>query len=350
MRYHPVTIEESTLCAHFVGPDGMPTDHTVVRRVCPITRASVRITPKRPLDAGIGAPLPDLSEPIRATARCPFCAPDVFSKTPTFPLSLTPTPRLQKGHSILFPNLAPYGRNSAVLLLSLDHHIPMGRFPHSLYLDGLLNLAHYIRLVKQADPSSSQVAITQNILPSSGGAMFHPHMQINLDVEPMGYQSALLASQRAWQTTHHDANLLLSWARQECSGPRHVATKGVWQLAAAFAPTAQEEFHLFFAEEQPHSLADLQEKDWSDFAALVVLVQQFWQRRGFNSGHVTLFGSVTGQLPPMGRIMLRSTYSPWYRSDQSCYEVGCWEPSRDVSPEALADMARMHFRTASPTE
>lgn len=348
MRYYPVDVQESTLEAHFIAPDGLPADHTIVRRVCPLTGASVRITPKRPPDSAAAVTAPDLSERIRATSRCPFCENAVWTLTPTFPPSLSPTPRLQQGRSVLFPNLAPYGRYSAVLLLSLDHHIPMGGFSQDLYLDGLLNFSQYIRLVAEADPSASQVAITQNILPSSGGAMFHPHMQINLDAEPMGYASTLMASQKAWEASHPDSNLLLSWARQEASSPRFVAHQGDWQLASTFAPTAQEEFHLFFIRPNHWSLAEFKRQEWSDFAALVVSVQRFWQQRGFNSGHVTLFGSTTGRHPPLGRIMLRSTYAPWYRSDQSCYEVGCWEPARDVSPEILAELTAKHLRQTPP--
>lgn len=340
-HYYPVELQEESFQARIVGPDGAHRTFTINRRICPLTSASVRITPNRPLDPGIGAQAPDLSQPAAATANCPFCEPRVQAETPTFPLESYPSGHLRVGDSRLFPNLAPYGRHSAVLTFSDKHHIPLGSFTERMYQDALSNLAQYVELTLTADPQATRLAITQNILPSSGGALFHPHMQVNLDPEPMGYHAAILRTHRNWQQQSSDAHSLLTcFARQERTSPRFVGLAGPWTLLSAFAPTAQEEFQFIHGSEDPDEWASVESWDLVSLARLITGVQGFWAKRGFNSAHVVLFQSLSGEHPPFGRLLLRATYSPWYRNDQSCYEVGCWEPSRDVSPEQLAQMAR----------
>lgn len=339
--YHPVATDDVTFQAHIVDPNGSRQTFRVARRRCPLTGANVRITPNRPLDPGIGMGAPDLSHPAAATANCPFCEPRVERDTPTFLPEHYPSGHLRVGESRLFPNMAPYGRHSAVLTFSSQHHIPLGSFSHTLYRDSLRNLADYITHTRRCDPAATRVAITQNILPSSGGALFHPHMQVNLDPEPMGYHAALLNTQEKWQRRHPWSHSLLTcWARQERTSPRFVVCAGPWTLVSAFAPTAQEEFQFIHGSEDPAQWACEESWDIGPLADLIVGVQAFWASRGFNSAHVVLFQSLRGEHPPFGRLLLRATYSPWYRNDQSCYEVGCWEPSRDVSPEELASLAR----------
>ena len=165
----------------------------------------------------------------------------------------------------------------------------------------------------------------------------------------MGYQACLLARQRSWNSKHAGSDLLQSWAHQERLSPRFVTSAGPWDLVAAYAPTALEEFHILYNSQLPTSLNSLSPRDWTDLAGLVVSIQRFWKHRGFNSGHMTLFGSTQGIHAPFGRLMLRSTYSPWYRSDQSCYEIGCWEAARDILPESLAQLARTSPTWERPT-
>ncbi len=344
MRNRRIEPLQKEIHASLVLPSGQLVTMPVSIRRCPLTNITSRITPARPLQKLSSAPLV-VPPSTTNNAGCPFCEPQVWSATPTFPKEFAPTPRLSKGTSLIFPNISPYGAHSAVLLLSLDHYIPMGCFSVPQYQDTLTNSQQYLTLVAHKDPEAHFVAITQNILPSSGGALVHPHLQVNADSDPMGYHRALLNSCQEWDGKlggvqgPDGSHLLSTWAAQESDGPRFVATSGPWTLAAAYAPAAQEEFHLFYTGKE-WSLQSLNEGSCQELARLVVLVQRFWHSRGFNSGHLVLLLSTRAHHPPMARLLLRATYEPWYRNDQSCYEVGCWEPSRDVSPEQLAQATR----------
>ena len=90
----------------------------------------------------------------------------------------------------------PYGRFSAVCIFSTTHHIPLGDFTQALYFDALANLQEYLLAAARADSTAVHQVVTQNILPSSGGALLHPHMQANADAWPMTYHRCILEKEQ----------------------------------------------------------------------------------------------------------------------------------------------------------
>ncbi|MBM4352978.1 MAG: hypothetical protein FJ109_04165 [Deltaproteobacteria bacterium] len=315
------------------------------RRIDPVTGFSVRITGDRPLEMAPGDDeLPDLSERVEMTRGCPFCEGNVEAQTPAYLAELFNDAgrprhdradsctglRFHRGSSVLFPNIAPYGRHSAVCLFSPQHHIPLGEFTQTKFHDAIRNCLDYSAEVLRFDPTSTHQVVSQNILPASGGALLHPHLQVNLDHQPMNYHRLLL------ERPNPDRMLRLALAEE--SGPRRLWRCGEWVFFAAFAPLAAWEVHAVHLRCQ--RFADLADRCLSDFVEGLLRVHRYWQAEGRNSANMGIFGTADGCHPLFARMMVRAAWRPWYRSDRSAYEVAMLEHGTDMLPEILAERMR----------
>ncbi len=310
----------------------------VERRLDPVTGCSVRLTEARPLDRPEDAvEQPDISPQVEATKDCAFCPGRVEVMTPRFPRSTHEAGRLVRNGSVLFPNLAPYGRHSAVCIFSRDHHVPLGTFTRAHYEDALTNCLDYLRLVEGIDPEATRQVISQNILPSSGGALLHPHLQVNADPWPMNYHRLLLERQAA------SPGLLDGWAAAEAGSPRSLGRWGPWELFTAYAPMGLWEVHGVAP--GIRRLADLDGAGLRSFVEGTLAIHRFWASRGRNAANMALFATTEGSHPLFVRYLVRSAYEPWYRSDRSCYEVGMLEPAGDCFPEPLAEEMRAYLES-----
>jgi galactose-1-phosphate uridylyltransferase len=174
--------EKESIAARFIDPSGKAVERRIEIRRNPITRRTSRVAFSRIAEKEIGtevlpAPPPDAED----TSTCPFCAPQVATKTPKLLPRYESTGRLVQGSSILFPNLFPYGSYSAVSLFDNAHFVEIGTATLPSYSDSFLNCSRYLNNVLAHDPQAIFMAITQNHLPSAGGSLLHPHLQINAD-------------------------------------------------------------------------------------------------------------------------------------------------------------------------
>lgn len=309
-----------------------PVAFSARRRVDPLTGLSVRLTGRRPLDSSAaGSETPDLSQRVQATTNCVFCEPRVWTETPRFAETLHQQGRFLRGESILFPNLMPYGCHSAVVLFSTTHHIPMGAFSHVQVQDALANSLDYLSRIRDVGRDDFAV-ISQNILPSSGGALLHPHMQVNADEYPMGFHQKILDREQAWQPAGRFLLDLEYATRKGVS--RHLLEAGNWSFWMAFAPLGLGEVR--WVHRSARSFAQLETEDVSNLALILTGLENYWASRGYNAANMAMFGARSKAHVLMGRFVLRATYRPWYRNDRSAYEVAMMESATDWSPEDTA--------------
>ncbi len=192
--------ENQPITAILIDPSGQIIKKSIEVRTHPITERTCRIAFSRideqePGTDVLPSPPPDLDD----IAACPFCRPQVENKTPRLRPDLSDDGRLIRGDSLLFPNLYPYGRYSAVSLFDNHHYVEIGKATVTSYSDSFLNSAEYLKRVIQHDPQALYVAITQNHLPSAGGSLIHPHLQINADAIPGNHHRFLLQKANAYQ-------------------------------------------------------------------------------------------------------------------------------------------------------
>ena len=333
---------ETRLEGRYISPDGTESSYCAVHRIDPITGHSARITGPRPTDSPPGPrPLPDISAEVERTVGCPFCAGKVEAMTPKFIPAIHADGRFRRGASILFPNISPYGKYSSVCIFSTRHHVPMGDFSTQDYSDALRNCVDFVDAVSAIDPDSGRFRIiSQNILPSSGGALLHPHLQVNADCFPMNYHRFLADAEARYRQEHGESLLLDLAAEEERRGQRFIARFRDWAFFAAFAPLAAWEVHAVCL--SSGTLDALSGASLRGLVDGILHVQRFWKSTGRNAANMGLFATANGAHPLFLRLMLRSPYRQWYRSDRSAYEVACCENATDAKPETVAEAIRSY--------
>ena len=123
---------------------------------------------------------PDLNKLVAGTESwCPFCPDKVLKVTPCFPEEIIPEGRMTLGDKVLFPNIAPYDRLSAVATLGERHYVPMTDIKPWRIADGFRLAIKYFRHLEDIKhPESVYHLISWNYMPASGSSIIHPHLQV----------------------------------------------------------------------------------------------------------------------------------------------------------------------------
>ena len=327
--------------ANFITPEGNEVKRVIEIRTNPITLRTSRVTLSRIDEKEKGTEtLPSPPPDANRKAECPFCLPQVMNKTPRYMNDLIPTGRLVQGDSILFPNLFPYGRYSAVSLFDDSHFVEIGTASASSYRDSFLNSADYLCRILTSDPKAMYMAITQNHLPSAGGSLLHPHLQVHADRIASNHHRFL--SLRAIEyLSGAGSRLFTDYAEHEKQdGQRYIGKTGSWHWMAAFAP---EGFYEIWGILPGYtSLASLHLEDWENLASGVMRAQKFYRslcRNGYNLGLLSIENG-NDCLEMRAVILARSNFAPWVRNDHTGYEVMLGDMATFVQPEQTARLAR----------
>ena len=322
--------------AEIVLPDGSKCSRQIEIRTCPITGRTARVTFSRQEEHEPGTEsLPQPPPSAAENGDCPFCTHNLDSSTPRIIPELFPDGRMCRGSSVLFPNLFPYGRYSAVSLFDDQHFVEIGTASPAAYRDCLLNCRDYLLLISRKDPAACYQAITQNHLPSAGGSLVHPHLQIQADRMPANHQRFLVKRSRAYFAA--EGRLLFSdyLAREIQVEKRTIGNTGNWHWLASFAPEGF--FEIWGILPGVTSLEAVGEQDWGDLAAGIINCQKFYRslgRNGYNLG--MLFDNDCESLEVRVVLRVRSNYAPWVRSDFTGFELGLGDMATFDAPESVA--------------
>jgi len=339
-----LTFESQSISAKFIDPAGQLVERPVEIRTNPITGRTCRIAFSRINEKEAATDsLPQSPPAANDTTQCPFCRTQVTSKTPRLHPDLASPERLSRGDSLLFPNLFPYGSYSAVSLFNDEHYVEIGTASVSSYADSFINSSRYLKKALHYDPQAVYMAITQNHLPSAGGSLLHPHLQINADRVPANHHRYLL--QRADEFYQQSGNyLFFSYLNHEkAEGSRYIGRTGSWQWIAAFAPEGF--FEIWGILPRATSFQQPAASDWGDLAQGIVNTQRFYRslcRNGYNLGLLSVEIPVS-RLELRIVILVRSNYAPWVRSDHTGFEVMLGDMTTFVPPEQTAEWARPFF-------
>lgn len=340
-----LTFTARVVSAKFIDPDGKLVQQPIEIRTNPLTGRTCRIAFGRTAEKETGTdnfppPPPDAGD----TANCPFCRPQVESRTPRLNPDLADEPRLSYEESLLFPNLFPYGSYSAVSLFNNEHFVEIGQAAPSSYTSCFLNCCRYLARVMDYDARAVYMAITQNHLPSAGGSLVHPHLQINADRVAANHQRVLL--ERVNDYYQNSGNYFFSSyiGHEKNDGSRYLGATGSWEWVAAFAPEGF--FEIWGILPRVTSLQHPSRTDWEDLVQGVMNVQRFYRslnRNGYNMGLLSV--EVPGSRLELRLVlMVRSNYAPWVRSDHTGFEVMLGDMATFVAPEQTAEWARPFFK------
>ncbi len=336
--------KQETFYSRIVLPDGQLAERPVEIRTHPVSGRTCRITYSRGEEREPGtASMPE--PPPFATERdnCPFCQARLAAHTPQLAPELCPQGRMTRGSATLFPNLFPYGRYSAVSLFDDLHFVEIGTARLQSYVDCFLNCRDYLLRVLAFDPAAVYMGITQNHLPSAGGSLLHPHLQVQADRTPANCQRFLKA--RAAEHRRQYGTRLLSdyLALEKKAGLRCIGETGPWEWLAAFAPEGF--YEIWGILPGVTSLRAATDAHWSALAQGVLRCQKFYRslgRNGYNLG-VLLLEDGSDDLELRVVLTVRSNYAPWVRSDFTGFEVMLGDMATFSAPELTAERARIFW-------
>jgi UDPglucose--hexose-1-phosphate uridylyltransferase len=328
--------------ASFISPSGVKLQHDIEIRTNPITFRTCRITHARLKEKDPGTEkLPPKPPEADNTKNCPFCYPQLLTKTPMIHPDLYPNGRIREGDSVLFPNLFPYGKYSAVSLFDNNHFVEIGKASLQSYVNSLKNCSVYLKKVLEFDHQAIHMAITQNHLPSAGGSLVHPHFQIQADKIPSNHHRFL--KKRAAQYFQDTGRLLFSdyldFEKKE--GSRCIGKTGDWEWIASFAPEGF--FELWAILPGKFSITRLSDTSWKDLARGILNAQRFYRslsRNGYNLGILSIESKPDPLLELRCVMLVRSNYTPWARNDHTGFEVMLGDMATFTSPEETAQNAR----------
>jgi galactose-1-phosphate uridylyltransferase len=333
--------KQETFYSRIVLPSGETAERPIEIRVNPITGRTCRITYSRGQEREPGTE--SLPEPPPFAANrdtCPFCAARLAANTPRIHPELWPQGRMTRGSSTLFPNLFPYGRYSAVSLFDDQHFVEIGTARQQSYTDSFLNCRDYLLRVLTTDPAAVYMAITQNHLPSAGGSLLHPHLQVQADRTPTNSQRFLQS--RATEHRRRSGTRLFSdyLIVEKQAGRRYIGATGHWQWLAAFAPDGF--YEIWGILPGVTSLREASENQWGALAQGILNAQKFYRslnRNGYNFGLLFLEDG-KNELELRAVLTARGNYAPWVRSDYTGFEVMLGDMATFSAPESTAERAR----------
>ena len=181
---------------------------------------------------------PDLDQLVAGTESwCPFCPDKVFKVTPCFPEEIIPEGRMTLGEKVLFPNIAPYDRLSAVATLGDRHYIPMTEIEPGRIADGFRLAIKYFRHLEDLQhPESVYHLISWNYMPASGSSILHPHFQVFASAFAPNFLREKLEAARDYAEKHGSNYWDALVAAEKATAKRYLGAIGRTQWLTVFAP------------------------------------------------------------------------------------------------------------------
>ena len=340
----PIRFRSEQVAAKFLAPDGSEVTTSLEVRFDPLLGNSSRIAEGVVLPKADEGALASLQSPNSA---CPFCPDRIGRVTPKVLEPIDPGGRLERGESVLFPNLVPYSQYAAVAVFSRQHWLTLSGFTPQRLFDNLAVAVDYIRKVHAFDAKARNCAYNINYLYPSGGSLPHPHAQVYLDP----YATTLMRLQHKAGNAYWSANGRTYWEdlaeTEEERGLRFVARVGRTTWITAFAPIGFNEVRAVVS--GCKTVLDLTEDDLKALAAGISRVLGWYELTGYNSFNLALYSGPLNDSHSWRvhlSMITRTAMLPYYRSDAMYMERLHWEAAVDRSPERIADDLRVHFAAA----
>ena len=298
----------------------------------PLTGQSCRILPAGSFPPPALHDLDDLA--ARTRESCPFCGSRVEEVTPRFPPEVWPEGRIRRGEALLFPNLVPYAKWSAVSIYSPERH-----------------RCRSTRSTPRVSPTTSrtQVAFARAVPPTTPAPAW---VCVNANQRRRrGARSSIRTSRASAHPVPTNAQRLLAGgrgrrpaaptSRRSGSGRAVLASRGGVDWLAGFAPARAGRGDARHWRPPPRRSSSTRRRSPSSRAASRRR-PRVYAELGFESFNLALYGTPTGGVLGL-RVVARAYDGPAGRSDAMWSERLHWEAATDVAPEAVAELARARF-------
>jgi UDPglucose--hexose-1-phosphate uridylyltransferase len=332
IRFDAETIE---IPLHF--EEGRSSLVEVQLRRDPLSGEQCRITPRRPSTRpkdGARTAGGERRSPPAERGPCPLCSDQIAHSTPRLDPAIFTSERLERGEAVLFPNLYPYGRWSAVIALTEAHWVPLDDYQPEHYVDGLSLAIDYARHLMNAG-HGPWLSITQNHLPTSGGTLLHPHLQVHVDERPNNF-FARVGPAAADFRRREGVDYFDALVATERGGERWITEDGGPAWLCPFAPKGYFEFWALVPDKR--SVFALEPAEIAALAKELCSIFGFYRGLGWDAFNLALctHEAPGSDSPVWLRVVLRGRFSAYARSDVSFHEKLLEEISLSMSPEDCA--------------
>ena len=311
-------------------------------RFDPLTGESSRLV----FDPGLISTPPDYSEAAEQTggAKCPFCPENLLKMTPVFPKDVAENGRIFQGEAVLFPNLFPYSKHNGVVVFSGDHYVRLKEFTNTMIKDAFMAAQTYIQNVAALDSKAQYASINWNYLPFSGGSILHPHLHVIVSESPTNDQARTSELAKTFEDEHGKDYFTALYEIEKALDERWIGERGNVAWMHAFAPKSHNDFIGIFP--HAHSVHDISEQDWMDFANSLKAIFATLNEQGFASFNLALNIAMDPEAkqPIHVRLIPRLTIGGLGTSDISFFQALHQEPLTYKVPEEIAEKAREHFK------
>ncbi len=285
--------------------------------------------------------------------RCPFCEEVFEEKAARFNSELCQEGHFKKGDVRLIPNILPYAENAAVAVLTKEHVVPMGAMSAETVYYGLSLMIEYAKTVSHFDKKDYKFALIHwNYMPTSGGSLIHPHMQVYVTDTPLNYHARVLEKAREFLKKNGVEYFQAYLKKEEEDKERIVEKRGPVCLLSPFASRGMlGEFLLVV--ENSYNYRDFSEEDLAHIASLLRDLSLFLDSRNIPGFNMALFSSPLNEKVMLNHIRI---YPRVYR-DVDVFATDIETPTllygesfSLVSPERNASLCREFFRNIKNEE
>jgi len=291
--------------------------------------------------------LPDLEKMAEETKEnCPFCPSRLAEKTPRFHTSLLKEGVLKRGKGILIPNLFPYDRYCALIILTDAHYVSLGAWEDTDIFDGLMMAREFLSRIIEVDDSVRAFSLNWNFAPHSGSSILHPHIQLSAGAYATNRARRLMAA--SYTAMLKGKDIMAEWINAEReAGVRWCGSEGPWHITLAFAPRGRF-FEINLLHESAGRFPLLGEEDVMALSRGITRSLRFVAAAGFASMNLSLFSPLreAGAFHPMVSVSPRACVGPYHMSDIS-FQMLIDEFFTLYLPEEEADQFRSAERMFS---
>ena len=192
-------------------------------------------------------------------------------------------------NKVLFPNIAPYDRLSAVATLGNRHYIPMTEIEPRRIADGFrLALKYFRHLDKIKHPESVYHLISWNYMPASGSSIIHPHLQVFASSFAPNFLREKLEAARNYMDKHGSNYWDDLVAAEKANADRFLGEIGRTKWLTVFAPLGAVG-DVTAVVDGVRSTLELTDQDLNDVAAGLTKLMAAYDRMGIYNFNMSFF-------------------------------------------------------------
>ena len=235
---------------------------------------------------------PDLDKLVGGTESwCPFCPDKLLKVTPCFSEEIIPEGRMTLEDKVLFPNIAPYDRLSAIATLGERHYIPMTDIEPRRIADGFgLALKYFRHLDDIKHPESVYHLISWNYMPASGSSIIHPHLQVFASSFAPNFLREKLTAAKSYSERNGSNYWDDLVAAEKANAHRYLGRIGRSEWLTVFAPVGAVG-DVIAVVEGIRSTLELTSEDLNDLAAGLTRLMAAYDRMGIYNFNMSFFSS-----------------------------------------------------------